>query len=512
MKNFNIIQLPEKDLIFGNNEEEKDPRIGLKYFGPYRYSSEEPNLDKVKIGIIGEKHTIEKSKQIIEKIKKELLAQETNHWLYPDFPGMNDESKFKCSLVTNSNWEKTITLSEMDQLTKIIDVNERIGKAVEIYIQKLNLILDEDNLPDVIICAIPLTIEDYCGISEKTRGAKTPKPTPLEKQVIKLKKENQRFLAEWGIKTDVSEKKKRVKGYDFRNALKGKLMSNKSARPIQILRESTMDSILDYEVGKRNLRQEPASFAWNFSTALFYKANGKPWRLAKLRDDTCYIGVSFYKDKLSFNEDIQTSMAQVFTHTGDGLVLRGTEVYVDEKTKEPHLTEQQAKDLLTDALQRYRSRAGRTPVRVVIHKKTLFSEAEKRGFSEAIGDLKKDFVTISKRNKGIRFMRSGSYPVLRGTLISLSSTDYILYTSGYTPRIRTYPGHSIPQPLYITHIGDSEAREIADEILGLTKLNWNTTAFSTYLPITLGFSQKVGLVLSELEKGKQLQNHYKFYM
>ncbi len=512
MIKFSIIQLPEKDLVFGNNKEEKDPRIGLTNFGPYRYSSEEPNLDRIKVGIIGDKSTLEKSKHIIELIKKKLPAKETNHWLYPDFPGINNESNFRCSLVINTNWEQTITISEMEKLTKILNANERIGKAVELYLQKLNSILDEDNLPDVIICTIPVTIEEYCGISERTRGAKTPKATPFEKRIIKLQKANQKFLSDWGIKTDTGEKRERVKGYDFRNALKGKLMSNNSAKPIQLIRESTMDAILNYEVGKRNLRQEPASFAWNFSTALFYKANGKPWRLAKLRDDTCYVGVSFYKDKLSLNKDIQTSMAQIFTHTGDGLVLRGTEVYVDERTKEPHLTEKQAKDLLSDAIQRYTSRAKRNPIRVVIHKKTLFSEGEKKGFSEAIGNLNKDFVTISKRNKGIRFMRSGSYPVLRGTLISLSSSDYILYSSGYTPRLRTYPGHSIPQPLYLTHIGDSEIKEIADEILGLTKLNWNTTAFSTYLPITLEFSQRVGQVLSELEKGKQLQNHYRFYM
>ncbi|MBD3354430.1 hypothetical protein GF361_00415 [Candidatus Woesearchaeota archaeon] len=512
MAKFELIHLPEKDLVFGGNEEDKDPRIGLTNFGPYRYSSETPNLDKIKIGIIGDRSTLEKTKRILTEIQKKIPAKVTNHWLYPDFPGVSPESKFNCSLELNNSWEQTITLHEIETLKKVIDSNERIGKAVELYINKLNMILEEDNLPDVLICSLPADIEDYCGISEKTRGAKTPKPTELEKQVNELKKQNQKFLTEWGIIVDEEKKKERIKGYDFRNALKGKLMSHKSARPIQILRESTADAILNYDSTKKNTRQEPASFAWNFSTALFYKANGKPWRLAKLRDDTCYVGISFYKDKLSFNKDIQTSMAQVFTHTGDGLVLRGTEVYVDEKTKEPHLTEQQAKDLLADAINRYTQRASRNPIRVVIHKKTLFSEAEIKGFSEAIGSLKRDFVALSKRNKGIRFMRAGSYPVLRGTLITLSDKDYILYTSGYTPRIRTYPGHSIPSPLYITHIGDSEIREIGDEILGLTKLNWNTTSFSTYLPITLGFSQRVGQVLSELEKGKQLQNHYKFYM
>ena len=511
MKKFNVIQISEKNLIFGNNQEEKDPRIGLETYGPYRYSSEIQNLDKIKLGIIGDSKTLEKTKHIIEKIKEKISTKESNHWLYPDFPGVSENSKFKCDLVLSSNWEQTITLLEKESLTKILDVNERIGKSVEIYLQKLNNILDEDNLPDVIICTLPLIIEEHCGISEKTKGAKIPKLTGLEKQVAKLKKQKQKFLKDWSME-EASEQKERTKSYDFRNALKGKLMTHKTAKPIQILRESTMDSILNYDHNKKNTRQEPASFAWNFSTALFYKANGKPWRLAKLQDDTCYVGISFYKSKLRFNEDIQTSMAQVFTHTGDGLVLRGTEVYVDEMKKEPHLTEEQAKKLLSDSLDRYGKKAGRTPNRVVIHKKTLFSEAEKKGFSEAIGDIKKDFVTISKRNKGIRFMRSGLYPLLRGTVITLSETDYLMYTSGYTPRIRTYPGHRIPQPLYVTHIGDSEIKAIADEILGLTKLNWNTTAFSTYLPITLEFSERVGRILSELEEGKQLQNHYKFYM
>jgi len=168
-------------------------------------------------------------------------------------------------------------------------------------------------------------------------------------------------------------------------------------------------------------------------------------------------------------------MAQVFAYSGEGLVLRGTEVYVDEKSKEPHLSENQAKELLLDALNNYTEIAGRTPTRVVIHKSTLFTKPEQRGFSDAIGNIKRDFVTITKRTKGISFMRMGSYPVLRGTLISLTEKEHILFTSGYVSRIRTYPGLSIPQPLLIIHEGDSEIKEICNEILGLTKLNWNTT-------------------------------------
>ena len=506
-----IKYIPEEDLIFGRKEEEKDPRIGLKYFGPVKQSENVKILDRIKVGLIGDKICITRASEILQLLKSEIKTDENNKWLYPDYPGMNSETKFGCVLETSSEWQEIIKLSEIEEILKIGNANERIGLAVNMYLEKINNIVDEDSQVDVIICIIPSKIDDYCGISEKTRGAKTPKMTRLEKQIRRFKRENQSFLSEWGIMTEVSKDKK-TKGYDLRNSLKGKLMSIKSVSPIQLLKESTANAILNYEYGKKQSCQEPASFAWNFSTALFYKANGHPWRLAKLRTDTCYVGISFYQDKLSGDKNMQTSMAQVFTHTGDGLVLKGTDVYIDEISKEPHLTESQSKSLMQDIISRYEKKTGRNPTRVVIHKKTLFSESEIRGFDKSIGNLQKDFVTISKRNKGIRFMRIGTYPVLRGTLVSLTDQKHILYSSGYTPRVRTYPGHSIPQPLFINHIGDTQIQEIATEILGLTKLNWNTTSFSTYLPITLAFSEKVGQILSELPTDSELENHYRFYM
>ena len=87
-----------------------------------------------------------------------------------------------------------------------------------------------------------------------------------------------------------------------------------------------------------------------------------------------------------------------------------------------------------------------------------------------------------------------------------------MYTSGYTPRIRTYQGHYIPEPLFVIHSGDTELYEVCREIMGLTKLNWNTTEFATQFPITLEFAGKVSKILSEIETEKPLQNHYRFYM
>ena len=281
--------------------------------------------------------------------------------------------------------------------------------------------------------------------------------------------------------------------------------------PVQVLRESTARGFLSYGVPTVKRTQEPATVAWNLSTALYYKANGKPWRLAKLDQDTCYVGISFFRNLLSPLGNVHTSMAQVFTHSGEGFVLRGSDVVVDEDNREPHMTKNQITKLVEDALNRYKARARREPRIITIHKSTQFSSEEREGIGDAIGSLEKNLVSITTQHD-IRIARDGDYPVLRGTVIYLSDSQCLLFTTGYVPRIRTYPGPGIPRPLLVTHQGDSQLRTVCQDIMGLTKLNWNTTSFSTYLPITLEFSKKVGRVLSELPRDRPLQHHYRFYM
>jgi len=504
---FDTDYISEPDLVFGGQREEKDPRIGLKYHGPYHFSSETvPSPNHLRIGIIGNGHTITLTRKILKFLAGEIASHSTNKWLYPNFLGFNTETSIKCEFMTNDNWQSTIKDDDIKKVLDVSEVNRRIASGVNLFRDKLRSISLEDNKPDVVICALPKEIVEYCGISERTRGAKRPKFTALEKEIAELKKNNQTFLDEWGLGIEEQKEESDI-DLDFRNALKGEIMD--LGIPIQIIKESTLEAILDYP--NKKTTQEPATFAWNFATALYYKANGKPWRLAKLRQDTCYVGISFYHNLLNPDREVQTSMAQVITHNGEGIVLRGSDVIIDEHTKEAHLSEQQAMDLLTRALATYKERANRDPSRVVIHKTTLFSEPEKKGFDQILGSISKDFVTISSRNQ-FRFLRNGNYPVLRGTIVNLARNKCVLFTSGYTPRIRTYPGHRVPEPLLITHFGDSEVNEVCREIIGLTKLNWNTTEFATQLPITLEFASKVAKVLSELDEGMPLQNHYRFYM
>lgn len=59
---------------------------------------------------------------------------------------------------------------------------------------------------------------------------------------------------------------------------------------------------------------------------------------------------------------------------------------------------------------------------------------------------------------------------------------------------------------------DPVLKDLASEILKLTKIDWNTAGFATKYPITVVFPQRMGNVLSELPDDITPQGHYKFYM
>lgn len=515
MLRFQAVTLDEPDLVFGERNEEKDPRIGLRQFGPFFGSTEVgPSPTQVRVGIVGTGETITLARAVLEALRHPIPSRGTNRWLYPDFEGFSLQSSIRCEILTNDNWNGKLLPQEIERLVNIEDAQQRIAAAANLVVSKVGNIRAEDDHPNVVLVALPKIIEDYCGISHLTRGAAKPKLTPLQKEIQGIQRGNQGrgrqgFLQDFGA--EFQEEETEELGYNLRSAIKGKVMEH--GIPTQLLRESRATPFLksvSSAPGEEGVIAEPASFAWDLATGLYYKANGKPWRLAKLTEGTCYIGINFFRYLRTPDQDMQTSMAQVFTHSGDGFVLRGTEVKVEKGSQEAFLTEAQARALLRDVVEKYTAKTG-PPQRIVIHKTSGFSDEEKRGFLDVIQEVPYDFVTIKDLPPG-RFFRLGDYPVLRGTLIKLAQRQYLLYTGGFTPRVRTYPGRRVPKPLHLIHDGCSEVKLIANEIMGLTKLNWNTTQFATNFPITLEFARRVAKVLSELEEGAKVQDHYRFYM
>jgi hypothetical protein len=53
---------------------------------------------------------------------------------------------------------------------------------------------------------------------------------------------------------------------------------------------------------------------------------------------------------------------------------------------------------------------------------------------------------------------------------------------------------------------------LAQEILSLTKMNWNNTQFDGGEPITIRAAKQVSAILKYIPEGDELASTYRFYM
>lgn len=224
------------------------------------------------------------------------------------------------------------------------------------------------------------------------------------------------------------------------------------------------------------------------------------------------MGIAFYRSR--DRQVLNTSLAQIFDELGNGLILRGTPIDMSRDDRVPHLTANQAYDLLTAALNEYRVALRAYPARIVVHKSSNFSADEIDGLTRAARDLRIDTVDlVTVMDSKLRLFRDGLYPPYRGTRVEIDESRHILYTRGSVWYYQTYTGLYIPQPLELRIVRSEESPSfIAKEILGLTKMNWNNTQFDGKYPVTLGCARKVGEIMKYLEDGDTPQIRYGFYM
>ncbi|MFN8792580.1 MAG: argonaute/piwi family protein [Bdellovibrionales bacterium] len=503
-------------LLFGGRKEHVDPKTGLSLFGPYSLSGQnKPTLSSITVGIIGPGNMVADAQQWLNAVKGLLTNDGSQPYLYPHFPGFNSDLPFQCDFVHGDTWNESLKSSDLTHALEPINMTERINRVVDLYIKAVETLSQREPKPTVILLCLPQNVVDACTtkitgpIGRRISVKRPTKPT---------RQNNFRDGDQLSIFSLLGEDVGEDLGdsWEYENLRRGlKAEAMRFGIPTQIVWPRAIELVT--QIGGRGTKkaQDVATRAWNFTTALYHKAGGSPWRLAKLEPGVCYVGISFYRESGAKGSQLRTSMAQAFTSAGDGYVLRGNPIPWNEDTqgRSPHMDKKSAAALLNDVLELYKKQSrGSLPNRLVIHKTSRFSEDEISGF-DSVSEIvpRRDYVALGWRN--IQFYRTGMYPPLRGTYVKFSDSNLLLYTSGYVPFLKTYPSIRVPQPVEILeHHGDSPWNIILEEVLALTKMNWNTSDFSNAKPITLAFSQKVGRILAELPPNVQPRPEYRFYM
>jgi hypothetical protein len=497
----------EPRLIFAGGARVEDPKTGLTMYGPAEL--EGSPRSSLRLGVIGTGDTISLLKGFLERGKGWVHAGRDKRGygfdpvMFPSFPGFAEDSPFACRMDVDERLCETLTDREIDSAISSDDFSARVRGVVELVGEKFAVLADRDPQPDVVICAMPEKVDLACGPQgrvDRRVKALTPAQKAQRKFEQRAGKAGQ-MLLDFGASEDDGEG---VKGFwDFHNAMKVRAMA--FGMPTQLVWESTLSGSRD--------TQDPATMAWNFFTAVYYKAGNVPWKLDFDTSGTCFVGVTFYRESPDPHAATRTSLAQVFSESGEGLVLKGEQVSWDkDRDRKPHLTAESAARITTQALSLYQQHFGQIPTRVVVHKTSRYWPEEQEGFRAALASVK-SFDLLALDRRGIRFLRLGKEPPIRGTVIQLARRNYLVYTRGYVPFLRAYPGMRIPNPLEVVeHLGDSSADKVCSEILALTKLNWNNCGFASGSPITTAFSKQVGRILTELPEGVVPQTKYRYFM
>jgi hypothetical protein len=134
---------------------------------------------------------------------------------------------------------------------------------------------------------------------------------------------------------------------------------------------------------------------------------------------------------------------------GDGVIVRGALAERSKHDRQAHLSSVDARNLLNDALERYRDVHGNLPATVTVHKTSSFTSSERDGFLAAADavPLKCELVWLTNSDSAMAIRGSRRYPPLRGTLVRLSEDEHLLYTHGTFRTIGLILGYTFRGPL-----------------------------------------------------------------
>lgn len=472
--------LDEPALEFGGGARHIDPRFGLTAYGPADLGN--PTAPAaIRVGLIGPADQADGTRRWFERCRSPIAAKDERYpHLFPAFPGCDTDTGLYTQLTFADRNVRQITARQLRALEGRTGA-DTVGEAVDIYASEIAAMAEEHRV-DVIVVARPDELNDTRAKTRRWSGRRRPKSAP----------------ASGGLE-------------NFHDLLKARTLH--LGIPLQIIRRSTWDEATPPPKGRG--RQDEATRAWNLHIAMYYKAGGVPWRLQRIATDytTCYVGVSFYR--AGDGTRLDTAVAHVFNERGDGVIVRGGQAHISAEDNQPHLAAADAHDLLQRALNTYRAEHKTLPARVVIHKSSRFTADEVDGFDGAasardLGALDLIWLTDSE---DAQLFRPGAAPPLRGTFFTLGAHEHALYTKASIEFYSTYPGMYVPRPLGIRPaLLAGNPRDLALELLALSKMNWNQAQLDGRLPITLRTAEQVKKILRFRAPSDPIASRYAQYM
>ena len=489
MTSAKILHIPEPLLAFRYGQEMEHPKDGLFLFGP---TDDVANPAEMRFGVIGPQSCIDSFKTWAARIRSFIPSANADVAHHASWPGF--EAVFGTKWPERPLVEIAVDATALADAIRIENRHEAIFKAVSLFEEPIRRHLRHSEVhPALWFVVIPEEVHRFGRPkSIVPRNERRRSSMPFAKRTAKkIMQEGSLFQEE----VDAAD----IYRYElnFHHQLKARLLDRQAV--LQIVRDTTLTPEL-FVVDGRPVRatQDSATVAWNLCTTAFFKASGKPWRLAAVREGVCYVGLVFKKDETSPDSGNACCGAQMFLDSGDGVVFRGAVgPWYSKLGGDFHLSKAKAAELMSLVVEAYTAIHGKPPAELFIHGKTRFNEDEWSGFTSVVPEGTNLVGVRIRSTSDLKLYRHGKKPVLRGTALCLTPYKGFLWSMGFVPRLATYPGWETPNPLSIEITrGSAPLEQVMTDILGLTKVNFNACVFADGLPVTLKFADAVGEILT----------------
>ncbi len=248
---------------------------------------------------------------------------------------------------------------------------------------------------------------------------------------------------------------------------------------------------------------------YDLGLGVYVSAGNVPWKVQSPEVGECFVGISF---GLSRSNQILVGLAEVFDAFGESLSLRSTSERFDRKGKGYHLSKSGLQDLVIRLLDDYREDQGGYPKKLIIHKTSHFDDAE-LGAMDKISQLIDSYSLVHViEHPMVRLFNQTTEPP-RGTMVKMSDRQALLYTDGYLNSAKRFVGIFAPAPLILrVQHSDQSIEQLANQVLRLTLLNWNSTRTYERAPVTLSHSKKVVNLLREGLEPDGIVRDFRYYI
>ena len=467
-------QLPEPRLIFSNKEasgpvKDTHPIRGILANQPYDYPLTVRGLSSsIRIGVVCPATGAETLRRYLQSIHSKHTSSSSDRDYLLDYPGFQAAYGLPIELPQpgSTGWITCPDPSTDDPIRGVLDAARFINQSIEQLLASC--------APSVVLIYIPHFWEPFRSFSN----------------------ESGRF--------------------DLHDFVKASCVQRGIAT--QFLNQDTLSD------------HDQCRIWWWLSLALYTKSMRTPWLLESLSIDTAFVGLGFSIDSTAQRgEHVVLGCSHIYSAHGEGLQYRLSKIEDPVIRREnPFMSGDDARQVGDSIRQMFFDANMNLPKRVVLHKRTAFLKAEREGLLEGLGGVESIDMLEIRFDHALRYVASiqgvdgriseDNFPVRRGTVMKLDDYCALLWIHGATEALRPsrhyYQGkRRIPAPLIIKrHTGETDLQDVAKEILGLSKMNWNTFDLYTQLPASLQSSSDIAKIGSLLRRFSAVSYDYRLFI